>query len=134
TVITPNIPEAERISGVAIENYEDIVAAADVMRGLGANAVLIKGGHQFEGERQKEKGETLATDYLFTAESVSEFSSPFVETKGTHGTGCVLSAAITANLAIGESLNEAIRIAKNFVAEALANPNHLGRGFHPVNI
>jgi len=136
-VITPNIPEAERISGVAIESYEDVVAAAEVMRELGATNILIKGGHRIEGERRKKNGETedgLAIDYLFSGGEVVEFAAPFVETKGTHGTGCVLSAAITANLAIGKTLNEAIDIAKKYVADAIATPNYLGRGFHPVNI
>lgn len=130
TVITPNIPEAERISGVAIQSYEDIVAAAEVMQDLGAKNILIKGGHRIEGER---KG-SLAIDYLFSGGEVVEFVEPFVETKGTHGTGCVLSAAITANLAIGKPLKQAIDIAKKYVSNAIAEPNYLGRGFHPVNI
>lgn len=134
TIITPNIPEAERISGVAIENYDDIVAAAGVMRELGANAVLIKGGHQIKGEKKNEERKNLATDYLFTAEGVSELSSPFFVTKGTHGTGCVLSAAITAGLANGMPLFDAVNAAKAFVSKALTDPNYLGQGFHPVNI
>jgi len=130
TVITPNIPEAERISGIAIESYEDIVAAAEIMRELGANNVLIKGGHSIKGNRD----DTRAVDYLFTDGGVSEFSAPFIETRGTHGTGCVLSAAIAANLAMGKTLNDAIDIAKKYVSNAIATPNYLGHGFHPVNI
>ncbi len=137
TVITPNIPEAERISGVSIESYDDIVAAAEVMRELGAKNVLIKGGHGIEGERKKEKGKSegkLAIDYFFSGDGIMEFSAPFVNTRGTHGTGCVLSAAIAANLANGLSLNDAISAAKKFVNDALRLPNNLGQGFHPVNI
>lgn len=137
TIITPNIPEAERISGVAIESYEDVVAAAEIMRKLGAKNVLIKGGHQIERERNTERsesGDKLAVDYLLSNEGMIEFSAPFIETRGTHGTGCVLSAAITANLAIGKSLIDAIDAAKTYVSNAIAAPNYLGRGFHPVNI
>ncbi len=130
TVITPNIPEAERISGIAIESYDDIVAAAEVMRELGATNVLIKGGHGIKGEREAK----LAIDFLFSENGVAEFEASFIETRGTHGTGCVLSAAIAANLANGVSLNKAISAAKTFVNDALRSPNGLGRGFHPVNI
>lgn len=127
SVITPNIPEAERISGVAIENYDDICSAAEVMMQLGAGNVLIKGGHGTGGEG-------LATDYLFNSDGVVEFSSPYIETKGTHGTGCVLSAAIAGGLANGNSLKDAVDAAKAFVSKALETANGLGHGFHPVNI
>lgn len=129
-IITPNIPEAERISGVAIENFDDLAAAAKIMQEFGARNVLIKGGHAIESDRDDRK----AVDYLFSDGEVVQFTAPFIETRGTHGTGCVLSAALTADLANGKHLKEAISNAKKFVTDALSESNQLGRGFHPLNI
>lgn len=128
TLITPNIPEAERISGFAIKDRNDIANAAEVMQKFGAKNVLIKGGHRIEEDSRE------AIDHLFTERGYFEFRSAFIETNGTHGTGCVLSAAITANLALGKKLEESIQIAKDFVSEALRVSNGLGRGNHPLNI
>ncbi len=125
TVITPNIPEAERIAEMSIVTKEDVASAAEKMHRLGARNVLIKGGHL---EAMK------ATDHLFTADGVETFAAEYIETTATHGTGCTLAAAITANLALGESLSSAVRIAKEFVTEAIRTAPGLGKGNSPINI
>lgn len=138
-IITPNIPEAERISGVAIESERDIQDAAAVMRDLGARNVLIKGGHFDCGQWTVDSGQLkavsrMAVDHLFLDAELHKIEAPFHDTTATHGTGCVLSAAITANLALGNSLLEAVRISKAFVNEAIRTAPHLGRGNSPINL
>ncbi|HVQ56492.1 MAG TPA: bifunctional hydroxymethylpyrimidine kinase/phosphomethylpyrimidine kinase [Pyrinomonadaceae bacterium] len=138
-LITPNVPEAERISGVAIENEEDIVAAAGLMREMGARNVLIKGGHLKSGwltgdRRQSKTSSPNAVDYLFTGSDLSKIVGEYHETTATHGTGCTLSAAIVANLALGRSLRDAVTISKQFVNEAIRTAPNIGRGHSPINI
>jgi hydroxymethylpyrimidine kinase/phosphomethylpyrimidine kinase len=138
-VVTPNLPEAERIAGVKIETEKDIEKAARIMQNFGAKNVLIKGGHLFEGERRKAKGENeikkrKAIDYLFIGDDMRIFEAEFIESNATHGTGCALAAAITANLALGKTLIEAVETAKNFVTEAIRTAPNLGHGHSPINI
>jgi hydroxymethylpyrimidine kinase/phosphomethylpyrimidine kinase len=127
-IVTPNLAEAERITGIAIESEADVEDAAGVMRSMGARSVLIKGGHHFEGAK---KG--VARDTLFMADSMRVFESEFIETSSTHGTGCTLSAAIAANLAMGIDLPEAVENAKKYVTEAIRNAPDIGRGHSPID-
>jgi len=129
-IITPNIPEAERISGVAIESESDIHDAAAVMRDLGARNVLIKGGHLASGESERRK----AKDFLFLGDELTILEGEFFETTATHGTGCTLSSAIAANLALGNDLLTSVEIAKRFVNEAIRTAPMIGRGHSPINI
>ncbi len=138
-LITPNIPETERITGIAIESEDDIHAAAAQMREFGARSVLIKGGHvrKAEGGRRKaeSKSEILkARDFLFLGEELHIFESEYLDTTATHGTGCTLAAAITANLALGKTLKESVEIAKAFVHRAIATAPGHGKGNSPINI
>ena len=126
-VITPNIPEAERITQMSITSEDDIHRAAKIMQSLGAANVLMKGGHALE------KGQT-ARDYLFVGTSSYVFEAEFIDTAATHGTGCTLAAAITANLATGNSVPDSVRIAKDFVTEAIRTAPQLGKGHSPINI
>ena len=126
-LITPNIPEAERISGVAIETEQDVHDAASVMRDLGAKNVLIKGGHL-----QVTAG--VARDYLFIEDELTLIEGEYFETTATHGTGCTLSSAIAANLALGNDLKTSVEIAKRFVNEAIRTAPMIGRGHSPINI
>lgn len=126
-LITPNIPEAERISGVAIETEQDVHDAASVMRELGAGKIMIKGGHL-----QVTAG--VARDYLFIGEELTLLEGEYFETTATHGTGCTLSSAIAANLALGNDLKTSVEIAKRFVNEAIRNAPMIGRGHSPINI
>ena len=129
-MVTPNIQEAERITGVSIRGESDIEKAGAMMQSLGAKNVLIKGGH-FEVEtRIKQK----ARDYLFTAGQKIILEADYIETTATHGTGCVLSSAIAANLALGKDLKDAVSISKSFVNEAIRTAPNLGHGHSPINI
>lgn len=131
-LITPNILEAERITHIAIRSKVDISTAAKVMLSMGPKNVLIKGGH-CAGNETNAKGQK-ASDYLFTGAIIDCFEAEFIKTKATHGTGCVLSSAIAANLALGESMSGAVGIAKEFVTEAIRTAPGLGHGHPPINI
>ncbi|HEX8289146.1 MAG TPA: bifunctional hydroxymethylpyrimidine kinase/phosphomethylpyrimidine kinase [Pyrinomonadaceae bacterium] len=146
-VITPNIPEAERIAQMKIENADDIRKAALVMQSRGAKNVLIKGGHipisdlEFkisdseDGRNQQlNKEKRKAFDFLFLGEDLKIFEAEYIETNATHGTGCTLASAIAANLANGKTLIEAVETAKNFVTEAIRTAPNLGHGHSPINI
>jgi hydroxymethylpyrimidine kinase/phosphomethylpyrimidine kinase len=122
-LITPNVPEAEALTGLTIRTLEDMRGAACRLRELGARAVLIKGGH-LEGD---------ATDLLFDGARWHEFPAPRLATPHTHGTGCTYSAAITAALARGLVLADAVALAKRFIHEAIRTNPGLGKGSGPVN-
>jgi hydroxymethylpyrimidine/phosphomethylpyrimidine kinase len=123
TLITPNVPEAEAITGMTIRTLDDVRRAAERICGMGARAVLIKGGHLDSG----------ATDDLYDGAKWREFPAPRLATRHTHGTGCTYSAAITAGLASGLALTEAVERAKRFIHEAIRTNPGLGRGCGPVN-
>jgi hydroxymethylpyrimidine kinase/phosphomethylpyrimidine kinase len=137
-IVTPNIPEAERISKIEIKNADDIRKAARIMQDLGAENVLIKGGHLSGsgfGVQASELGEgkKKATDYLFIGGELQKFESDYIETTSTHGTGCTLAAAITANLALGKGLSESVKKAKDFVTEGIRTSPNIGKGNSPIN-
>jgi hydroxymethylpyrimidine/phosphomethylpyrimidine kinase len=129
TLITPNIPEAERIAGFKINSTADIRRAAEAMHALGAKNVLIKGGH-FAADCDLGK----AVDHLFELGSVTAFEGEFIATTATHGTGCSLAAAITANLAKHRTLPDSITLAKDFVTNAIRTAPMIGKGHSPINI
>jgi hydroxymethylpyrimidine/phosphomethylpyrimidine kinase len=122
-LITPNVPEAEALTGLRIHSLDEMRLAACRLRELGARAVLIKGGH-LEGD---------AIDILFDGAQWHEFPAPRVATPHTHGTGCTYSAAITAGLARGLPLAAAVARAKRFIHEAILTNPGLGQGSGPVN-
>ena len=122
-LVTPNLPEAEALTGIAIHGIEEMRAAAARIHEMGARAVLIKGGHL----------ETDATDLLFDGANWREFPAPRIATRHTHGTGCTYSAAITAGLASGLPLGEAVARAKLFIQRAIQTNPGLGQGCGPVN-
>jgi hydroxymethylpyrimidine/phosphomethylpyrimidine kinase len=145
-VITPNIPEAERIAGIKIESKNDLEKAARIMQNFGAKNVLIKGGHFFadnvsvnaDMKDDPDKIRVLenkrqAIDYLWSGETLYIWQTAYIKTKSTHGTGCTLSAAIAANLALGKSLIESVEISKKFVTEAIRTSPNIGKGHPPVN-
>ena len=123
-LVTPNLPEAERITGMRrIVDEDGMARAAHLMREMGARAVLIKGGH-LAGE---------ALDLLDDAGRIYIFREKRIETTATHGTGCTLAAAITACLAREMALEEAVGAAKRFVTDAIRHAPHIGSGHSPVN-
>lgn len=126
-LVTPNIPEAEILTGLKIETIEELETAALMLSELGAKNVLIKGGHL-----KSSVGLPRGTDVLFDGKKFYMFTSNYVATKNTHGIGCALSSAITANLAKGYSLVDAIESAKEYVVRSLKKTQRIGRGFSPV--
>jgi hydroxymethylpyrimidine/phosphomethylpyrimidine kinase len=128
-LVTPNIPEAERITRSTIKSVVDIEKAASAMHLMGARNVLIKGGH---AARINEAGIELVRDYLYIGSECHPIDAVYVETTATHGTGCTLAAAITANLALGNGLIESVEIAKRYVNAAIRTPTSLGRGNSPI--
>ena len=142
-LITPNIPEAERIAGISIQSEQDIQDASRIMREMGARNVLIKGGHFLTAEDGRRKAESekgngavsrIARDFLFLDGELQVLEAEYFETTATHGTGCTLSSAIAANLALGKDLLEAVAIAKQFVNEAIRTAPMIGHGHSPINI
>ncbi len=123
-LVTPNIPEAQALTGIAILTLDDMRQAARRICEMGARAVLIKGGH---GSGQE------STDILFDGAEWREFKAARIDTRHTHGTGCTFSAAITAGLARGQALGEAVARAKQFIQEAIRTNPGLGCGAGPVN-
>lgn len=130
TVITPNMSEAMRLANISSEprNAADLGALARALHGLGARAVLVKGGH-LSGDD--------APDVLFNGAKLETFNGPRIETRNTHGTGCTLSSAIAAHLARGFSLTSAIAVAKDYLTDSLAASDELsvgsGEGHGPVH-
>lgn len=122
-VITPNIPEAEFLSGVSIATKADMVKASKVIAKNTPAGILIKGGHL----------ETCADDLLYHAGKISWFEALRVNNPNTHGTGCTLSSAIACNLALGHSLGQSIYNAKKYITGALRAGLDLGKGRGPLN-
>lgn len=127
-IVTPNLAEAERITGISITSLERLRAAGMAMLDLGAKNVLIKGGHAVADNDSK-----FAIDRLFNADGETEFTAERIDSTSTHGTGCVLSSAITACIAKGEDLHHAIETAKKFVNDGIRTSPQIGKGNSPVN-
>ncbi|MBR3590770.1 MAG: bifunctional hydroxymethylpyrimidine kinase/phosphomethylpyrimidine kinase [Alistipes sp.] len=130
TLVTPNIPEMEALTAMSLTTAEEKLSAAKYLLSLGAQAVLLKGGHE-EGDT---KCDTL---YKLCGRNITQLhlSTPTVATKNIHGTGCTLSSAIAALMARGLALREAVQEAKNYITEAILSGADIaiGNGFGPVN-
>jgi hydroxymethylpyrimidine/phosphomethylpyrimidine kinase len=124
TLATPNLPEAALLAGSPVASRDDMEKAGRRILELGPGAVLVKGGHLEGGD---------ATDLLLTPDGVEEIHGDRIDTPHTHGTGCVLSAAIAAHLARGAGLLEAVAQGKAFVTEAIRRHLEIGEGIGPVN-
>ncbi len=123
TLITPNIPEAEALTGMAVNSKEDMVKTAERMNEAYGCAVLIKGGH----------GINDATDLLYESGKIKWLEGKRIDNPNTHGTGCTLSSAIAANLAKNYSLYESVYKAKEYITGALAAMLNLGKGSGPMD-
>jgi hydroxymethylpyrimidine kinase/phosphomethylpyrimidine kinase len=121
TLVTPNLSEAEILSGREISSLEEMSTAARKIQARFGCAVLIKGGHL--------KNSDQATDLFFDGKTEFTLSAPFVKNLRTHGTGCTYSAAICAALALGKNLPQAVQIGKRFVTAAIANSYKIGNHF-----
>lgn len=123
-VVTPNAPEAERLTGLPVTNVEEQKAAAQALVMMGAGAALVKGGHIW--------GATLH-DVLVSAAGVEVFSSARINTSATHGTGCTLASAIAAGLARGLTLRDAVTGARAYLRGAIMTAKGFGAGHGPLN-
>ena len=123
TLVTPNIPEAQVLSGLNIENKEDMIAAAKEIWNRYRCAVLLKGGHSIND----------ANDLLYVDGEIRWFEGKRIDNPNTHGTGCTLSSAIASNLAKGFTLVESVQRAKEYISGALAAMLDLGEGSGPMN-
>ncbi len=123
-VITPNLPEAEALSGMRIPDVAAMHRAADALLALGVPAVLLKGGH-LPGDQ--------VVDLLATADGVETFAAPRIASRNTHGTGCTLASGIAASLAQGMTLRDAVVRAREYVRAAIASAPGFGAGHGPLN-
>jgi len=123
-VITPNVQEAEHLSGLPIKTLADARQAAKAIHKLGCKHVLIKGGHLL-AER--------ATDLLYDGRFFNIFKGQFIDTPHTHGTGCTFASAVAAQLARGKALPDAVQTAKTYVTEAIRHGLAIGHGKGPTN-
>ncbi|MCM1136874.1 MAG: bifunctional hydroxymethylpyrimidine kinase/phosphomethylpyrimidine kinase [Clostridium sp.] len=122
-VLTPNIPEAEKIACMDIRQVEDMEKAARKIYEMGCRAVVVKGGHA--------RGSAL--DVLFDGKEIFYFNADRINTKNTHGTGCTFSSAIASQMAKGKQLPEAVRLAKVYVTEAVEHSLPIGKGNGPTH-
>lgn len=123
SLVTPNIPEAEVLSGLTILNKKDMMLAAKTISDRYRCAVLLKGGHSI----------TDADDLLYSEGGYQWFEGKRIDNPNTHGTGCTLSSAIASNLAKGRDIETAIRLAKEYISGALGAMLNLGAGSGPMN-
>ncbi|EYE88728.1 phosphomethylpyrimidine kinase [Fervidicella metallireducens AeB] len=122
-IITPNIPEAEVIANMKIRDISDMEKAAEIISGMGPRNVLIKGGHL----------EIDAIDVLYDGKNMKHFETERIQTNNTHGTGCTLSSAIASNLALGYTIYDAVKLAKEYITVAIRHSFPIGKGVGPVN-
>jgi len=123
-LVTPNLPEAEHLTGVKIADETGMRAAAAAILAMGAKAVLVKGGHATGAE---------VVDFLVTPSATTRMTAPRIDSRHTHGTGCTLASAIATGLAQGMKLQAAVERARGFVHEAIRTAPGLGRGHGPLN-
>lgn len=123
TLLTPNLPEAESITGMKVTDKDDMLKVAEKIISLGVKSVLVKGGHL----------ENTADDLLFDGQTVTWYHGERINTKNTHGTGCTLSSSLAANLAKGMTVQEAVRASKDYVTEAIKYSLSLGSGCGPTH-
>ena len=122
-IVTPNTPELAALTGVEVDDEGDAVLAAQELLGMGARAVLAKGGHLGGGE---------IADWLVTNNAQTRFASPRIDTRHTHGTGCTLASAIAVGLGRGEALAEAVAAARAYVLGAIEHAPGFGAGHGPL--
>ncbi len=125
TVVTPNIPEAEVLTGARIADEGAMRDAARAIRAMGPPYVVVKGGHL--------ESSTRSADVLFDGADFTEFAGDRIDTASTHGTGCTFASALAAGLAHGLAVSEAVGLAKRYVTEAMAAAFPVGHGHGPVS-
>lgn len=127
TIITPNLPEAEALTGIHIHNKHAVEQAARTLQKMGAKTIVIKGGHSEDSQSE------YCIDYVFTPTEQFTLKSKRYHTPHTHGTGCTFSACIAAELAKGKEMSQALTTAKAFISAAISHPLNIGNGHGPTN-
>ena len=125
-IITPNSLEAEKILNCKIKNINEMLETKNKFSAFNIKRVLLKGGHLHENKK-------TITNILFNNGKVHKFLSKRIKTKNTHGTGCSLASAITANLFLGKSLKESVKLSINYVHNGIKNSFIIGKGHNPIN-
>ena len=128
-LITPNFSEAEILTGIKFNTFEDMELACKILNDFGAKNVLIKGGHM-----TKNIGLPVASDLLYSKNKFFIFPANYINTKHTHGIGCTFSAAIAAKIALGKKIEESIIESKIYVQNKLQRTEKIGSGINPVEI
>ena len=123
TLVTPNLHEARALTGYEIKTLAHMKEAAKAIRELGPKNVVVKGGHL----------ETISADVLYDGREFTELRGERIDTKNTHGTGCIFASAIAANLARGRTLRESVTDAKDFITTAIRTNLAIGKGYGPAN-
>ena len=132
-VVTPNVPEAEVLSGRRIQSMDDVREAARQIHGLGAAAVIITGGHGFDTPTGLAAAGVKIVDLLFDGHAFHEFLAPRIDSGHTHGTGCTYASAVAAGLALGMELPAAASRAQRYVGGAIAHAPAIGHGHGPID-
>lgn len=122
-ILTPNIPEAEAITGLNLSCSDDVKEACVMIHAMGAENVIIKGGHS-QGD---------AEDILYDGKNFYSFCSERIDTRNTHGTGCTFSSAVASNLAVGADVRTAVKNAKEYITGAIKHSLEIGHGHGPTN-
>jgi len=125
SLITPNIPEAEALTGIKIKNEEDIIIAGKLLLKFGAKNILIKGGHLDTNK--------TVEDVFFSKKEIKSFKNKKIKTNNTHGTGCTLSSAIASYYSCGKTLKKSCEMAIKYVNHAIKTGPNLGKGHGPIN-
>mgnify|MGYP001216587486 CR=1 FL=1 len=123
-LITPNIPEAEILTKIKIKNLKDMIYAANILLKMGAQNVLVKGGH---------RNTKLMEDVLLSKKKIKIFKNKKIKTKNTHGTGCTLSSAIATFFACGKSINKSCELGIKYVNQSIRSNLNYGKGYGPIN-
>ena len=124
TLITPNIPEAEILTNIKINNTEDMINSANILIGYGAKNVLIKGGHL---------NKKIIQDVFVSSNEIKIYKNKKISTKNTHGTGCTLSSAIATYFSCGKTLKKSCELAAKYVNNAIGSNLNYGKGHGPIN-
>ena len=124
TVVTPNIPEASALTGIEIRDIDMAKEAAMELVNMGAATAVVKGGHMFD---------VPASDILYDGSEFRVFTTKRINTSNTHGTGCTFASAISAQLAKGDTVRDAVSHAKTYVTGAIINGLNIGSGHGPLN-
>ena len=132
-VLTPNVPEAEALTGASIRTVDDMRAAARRIRGMGPRVVVVKGGHLGTPRPADPATTDESVDVVCTPETEFDLRGPRLATVHTHGTGCTFSAAIAAQLALGRPVEDALRAARAYLEGAIRHAPGLGQGHGPLN-